>query len=46
MRFTGVKVGLYNFGNDALTGSLDYEDRWTEIEAYRLAEDRRPRSSP
>jgi hypothetical protein len=42
VRFSGLKVGLYNFANDALSGSADYEDRWNEIEAYELAQDRQP----
>jgi hypothetical protein len=41
-RFEYLQLGLVNLGRDLIEGREDYQDRWTEIEAYRLAEDVAP----
>lgn len=42
IRFESLKLGIVNAANGLATSSQRYEDRWTEIEAYRLAERRAP----
>lgn len=42
IRFEHLKLGIVNFGDDYMTGRQEYEQRWTEIEAYRIAQDRDP----
>lgn len=42
IRFQVLKVGAVNLGNGAALEQQRYEDRWTEIEAYRLAQRRAP----
>lgn len=42
-RLRHVRLGAFNFIDNVSTGNLvDYEDRWSEIEAYRLVDDREP----
>lgn len=41
-RFELFKIGLLNITNDRVSGNQRYENRWVEIEAYRLAQDRPP----
>jgi hypothetical protein len=42
IRFEHLKVGAVNLGDDYVTGRREYAERWTEIEAYRLAQDSKP----
>jgi hypothetical protein len=46
IRFEHFKVGLMNLANDNILGNQRYENRWVEIEAYRLAQDQPPTPSP
>jgi len=42
IRFEHLQLGLVNLGTDWAAARDDYQDRWQEIEAYRLAEDVAP----
>ena len=42
VRFEFVKLGLFNLASDVVTDHQQYPNRWVEIEAYRLAQDRAP----
>ena len=42
IRFEHFELGLVNLANDAVIYRQPYEARWTELEAYRLTEDREP----
>lgn len=42
IRFERLQVGLLNLANDFANDQQQYEDRWVEIEAYRLANRRAP----
>lgn len=42
IRFEFLKAGALNLSNDGITGKQRYQDRWFEIEAARLAQDRAP----
>ncbi len=42
IRFEHLKSGALHLLTDEVTYRPDYENRWTEIEAYRLAEDTTP----
>ena len=38
IRFDHLQLGLVNVANGNVLGQQRYEERWTEIEAYRLAQ--------
>ena len=38
LRFEHLKLGILNLTNDRITGNQRYENRWNEIEAFRLAQ--------
>jgi hypothetical protein len=42
IRFEHLELGVVNLANDAVIYEQPYADRWTELEAYRLSEDRAP----
>jgi hypothetical protein len=42
IRFEHLKLGTVNFANDLAIRQQRYEERWTEIEANRIAEDEEP----
>ena len=42
IRFGGVKIESFNVGFRLAEGEQAYADQWTEIEAYRIANDRPP----
>jgi len=42
IRFDHLQLGLVNLTNGNVLAQQHYEDRWTEIEAYRLAQRRAP----
>jgi len=42
IRFEFVKLGAFNLASDVVTGRQQYRNRWNEIEAYRLAQNRAP----
>lgn len=42
VRFQHLKAGAVNLANDLAITRQRYEDRWTEIEANRIAEDEEP----
>jgi hypothetical protein len=47
VRVRYLRLGAVNLADNLYHGSRPYEDRWGEIEAYRLTEDRTPpRSQP
>jgi hypothetical protein len=41
-RIRHVRLGTVNVTDNVIWGQGPYDDRWVEIEAYRLTEDRRP----
>ncbi len=41
-RIRHVRLGTVNVADNLVWGRASYDDRWVEIEAYRLTEDRRP----
>lgn len=42
LRIRHVRLGTVNVADNLLSGRASYDDRWVEIEAYRLTDDRRP----
>ena len=42
IRFDHLQIGLVNLANGNIVANQPYEERWTEIEAYRLAQRRAP----
>jgi hypothetical protein len=42
VRLRHVRLGAVNFTDNIFWGQMPYHERWVEIEAYRLADDRRP----
>jgi hypothetical protein len=43
IRLRSLRGGMLNVTDNIANASIvDYGDRWAEIEAYRLTEDRRP----
>jgi hypothetical protein len=42
IRIRHVRAGAVNLTDNLLQGRREYHDRWAEIEAYRLTDDRRP----
>jgi hypothetical protein len=42
IRFEHLKLGLVNNANGTILGNQPYERRWTELEAYRLAQNKAP----
>lgn len=42
VRLRYIRAGSINFFDNVTWAQVPYEDRWAEIEAYRLSEDRRP----
>ncbi|HYO78743.1 MAG TPA: hypothetical protein VE010_19945 [Thermoanaerobaculia bacterium] len=41
-RLRHVRAGAVNLTDNIFWGQMDYEQRWGEVEAYRLVDDRRP----
>lgn len=46
IRFEHFKPGAFNYANARILGTQRYENRWMEIEAYRLAQDQSPTRTP
>lgn len=42
VRIRYLRAGALNLADNLISSRLPYEDRWAEIEAFRLAQDRRP----
>ncbi|HEX3109433.1 MAG TPA: hypothetical protein VHU41_10100, partial [Thermoanaerobaculia bacterium] len=42
IRFEHLDIGMLNMLEGRLSGREQYQDRWTEIEAYRLAQQKAP----
>jgi hypothetical protein len=41
-RIRHIRLGMVNLTDNVIWGQASYHDRWVEIEAYRLTEDRQP----
>jgi hypothetical protein len=41
-RIRHIRLGTVNVADNLIWGRAAYDDRWVEIEAFRLTEDRRP----
>jgi hypothetical protein len=42
VRIRHVRIGAVNLLDNVTWGQVDYGDRWVEVEAYRLVDDRQP----